>query len=306
MRAPFKLYAECNVEKSEATLPPLPAVGDVRPLQNLPIPSPATTFNDPSSVRSSTSNGSTYTASPSTTKQTPPNPLPTFPPMSLPQMSTFDGTGPASTPQLMSNRPPEDKLGIDYVMQQHGNSSQDQRRLPGERTRSGSSNVALLPQNTLQIPVVGLDAQGLALPPWAMPPRNTLPSCPLDGLLLDFLNDNRRQAIEGIPIQDLAGPAYPSFLSLMQPQRRSWTHPLSKVFTDMLSKFPDIATRPEQVAILFVFSASLSLTQADYSQTCHVSLHAMASLSDCRELQPPPHLDRPSSLTTLHRASCLD
>lgn len=85
---------------------------------------------------------------------------------------------------------------------------------------------------------------------YAVPVRNVRATCPLDGLLLDFLADRRQQAEKGASTAELIGPAYPSMVTLIDPQRGLASHPLSKVFTDMLSKFPDISTLPEQVAVL--------------------------------------------------------
>jgi len=85
-----------------------------------------------------------------------------------------------------------------------------------------------------------------------VPVRNIRPTCPLDGLLLDFLAERRQQAEKGVPSKELIGPAYPSVASLLQPKRSHTSHPLSKMFTDMLGTFPDLSTLPEQVAVLYV------------------------------------------------------
>lgn len=84
------------------------------------------------------------------------------------------------------------------------------------------------------------------------PIRNIPPTCPLDGLLLEFLAERRQQAAEGVPSQKLVGPAYPSVSSLLNPERSVFSHPLSKVFTDILRTFPDLSKLPEQVAVLYV------------------------------------------------------
>lgn len=83
----------------------------------------------------------------------------------------------------------------------------------------------------------------------SVPVRN-IRTCPLDGLLLDFLSERGQRAIEGMPTRELIGPAYPSVVSLLKPQRSLTSHPLSKMFTDMLSTFPDLSTLPEQVGVL--------------------------------------------------------
>jgi hypothetical protein len=86
----------------------------------------------------------------------------------------------------------------------------------------------------------------------AAPIRNGPPTCPLDSLLLDFLHERQQQASEGVSTPKLVGPAYPSVSSLLNPARGVNSHPLSKVFTDILTTFPDLSTLPEKVAVLYI------------------------------------------------------
>lgn len=86
----------------------------------------------------------------------------------------------------------------------------------------------------------------------AAPIRNGPPTCPLDSLLLDFLHERQQQAAEGVETPKLVGPAYPSVSSLLNPARSLGSHPLSKVFTDILATFPDLSTLPEKVAVLYI------------------------------------------------------
>jgi len=86
----------------------------------------------------------------------------------------------------------------------------------------------------------------------AAPIRNGPPTCPLDGLLLDFLHERQQQASEGVSTPKLVGPAYPSVSSLLNPARGVNSHPLSKVFTDILATFPELSTLPEKVAVLYI------------------------------------------------------
>jgi hypothetical protein len=83
------------------------------------------------------------------------------------------------------------------------------------------------------------------------PVRNIAPTCTLDAILLDFLHNRQREAAKGVPKQKLVGPAYPSVSSLLNPEKSVYSHPLSKVFTDILRTFPDISSLPEQVAVLY-------------------------------------------------------
>jgi hypothetical protein len=94
--------------------------------------------------------------------------------------------------------------------------------------------------------------QGLELTGHAVPIRNSPPTCPLDSLLLDFLHERQQQAAEGVSTPKLVGPAYPSVSSLLNPSRAKNSHPLSKVFTDILATFPDLSTLPEKVAVLYI------------------------------------------------------
>lgn len=85
----------------------------------------------------------------------------------------------------------------------------------------------------------------------AAPIRNGPPTCPLDSLLLDFLHERQQLAADGVATTTLVGPAYPSVSSLLNPARSAKSHPLSKVFTDILATFPDLSTLPEKVAVLY-------------------------------------------------------
>ncbi|POS77780.1 BZIP transcription factor [Diaporthe helianthi] len=89
-----------------------------------------------------------------------------------------------------------------------------------------------------------------ALSNYSTPIKNCPPTCPLDSLLLDFLHERRQRAAEGLPTQEIIGPRYPSVSSLLNPLKES--HPLSKVFIDILQTFPDISQLPERVAVLYV------------------------------------------------------
>ena len=86
----------------------------------------------------------------------------------------------------------------------------------------------------------------------SVPIRNVSPTCPLDGLLLAVIAERRARAAAGAAPTHRVGPRYPSGSALLNPERSMYAHPLSKVFTDILSKFPDLAELPEQVAVLYI------------------------------------------------------
>ncbi|KAK8107709.1 uncharacterized protein PG998_009722 [Apiospora kogelbergensis] len=83
-------------------------------------------------------------------------------------------------------------------------------------------------------------------------PKNCGATCPLDSLLLDFLHERRQRAAEGVSAHEIVGPRYPSVSSLLNPSNSAYSHPLSKVFTDILATFPGICGLPERVAVLYV------------------------------------------------------
>ena len=122
------------------------------------------------------------------------------------------------------------------------------RHYEGDGTPSLPPSSAL-PMNTLSPNHHVRDNYGNQMFACSVPVRN-IRTCPLDGLLLDFLGERRQRAIEGMPSRELVGPAYPSVVSLLKPQCSLTSHPLSKMFTDMLSTFPDLATLPEQIGVL--------------------------------------------------------
>ncbi|KAI1447440.1 hypothetical protein F5Y02DRAFT_424545 [Annulohypoxylon stygium] len=101
------------------------------------------------------------------------------------------------------------------------------------------------------------------------PLKNSAPTCPLDNLLLDFLSERRQRAYEGVPPREIIGPRYPSVSSLLNPSQSAFSHPLSKVFTDILAAFPGISSLPERVAVLYymflVMRWQVSPTHSNYS-----------------------------------------
>ncbi|KAK8163777.1 hypothetical protein IWX90DRAFT_239204 [Phyllosticta citrichinensis] len=83
-------------------------------------------------------------------------------------------------------------------------------------------------------------------------PRTLHATCPLDNVLIDFLRDGNNQVAQGLPLKSVAGPPYPNFTALIHPERTAQSHPLSRVFTDILGTFPDLAGLPEKVAVLYI------------------------------------------------------
>ncbi|KAL3479760.1 hypothetical protein BJX99DRAFT_221726 [Aspergillus californicus] len=140
----------------------------------------------------------------------------------------------------------DERMGFNFLL----DSSQQVPKMEGIRRLSevGRSQPSLAPTYT-SLPTIGSTTD--QLPAYMTPVRNIAPTCTLDAILLDFLNNRQREAAKGVPKQKLVGPAYPSVSSLLNPERSVFSHPLSKVFTDILRTFPDISSLPEQVATLY-------------------------------------------------------
>lgn len=85
--------------------------------------------------------------------------------------------------------------------------------------------------------------------PWTSLPKHVPPTCPLDGLLLNFLHSRQRES--NPDTTTLLSPNYPSVSSLLNPSGGHRLDPLSQLMTDIISKFPNISELPEQAATLF-------------------------------------------------------
>ncbi|KAG9767502.1 hypothetical protein ABEF95_011042 [Exophiala dermatitidis] len=86
-------------------------------------------------------------------------------------------------------------------------------------------------------------------PPWKLLPKHVPPTCPLDGLLLNFFHSRRHEASAN---HDPAmNPTYPSVSSLLNPASGHQLDPVSQLSSDIISKFPNIYDLPEQVAVLY-------------------------------------------------------
>lgn len=140
----------------------------------------------------------------------------------------------------------EEKLGFNFLLEPSQNVPKVERLRQSSSEHLRTSNAS--PPLYLQ-PLNGQSDQGT--PAFATPIRNGPPTCTLDSILVDFLHNRQREAAQGIPRQKLVGPPYPSVSSLLNPEMSVNSHPVSKVFTDILRTFPDVSTLPEQVAVLY-------------------------------------------------------
>jgi hypothetical protein len=108
--------------------------------------------------------------------------------------------------------------------------------------------------------------------PWTVLPKHCESTCPLDNILLNFMETQRRELAEGNGnvATNLATPTYPSVASLLNPTGGHRVDRLSQLMTDVIDKFPNIANLPERVATLFfMFSLTrwmISPTQENYER----------------------------------------
>ena len=128
---------------------------------------------------------------------------------------------------------------------------QDARRHPPALPADSHITIAA-PNSELVVHTYELSEGSAPLVAHAVSVKNIPPTCPLDGLLLDFLSERKQRATEGVADSELVGPPYPNFAALQIPECVQYSHPLSRVFTDILSTFPDLSELPEQVAVLYV------------------------------------------------------
>lgn len=152
-----------------------------------------------------------------------------------PQQPPYDQPRSNIHPDLEFGQNSDERLGVNFLLD-------NRAKLNNGVPHGGSAGM----QSS------GLDFNGRPLEAWNTLPRSLDATCPLDSLLLDFLAERHAQAAEGAPIKSLVGPAYPDFSYLLNPEKQNQSHPLSKVFTDILSTFPDISGLPERVAVLYI------------------------------------------------------
>lgn len=189
----------------------------------------------------------------------------------------YTGDGPTSHMRRYSNSPPfeqqrppqiqtpdmpfDERLGVDFLLDNGQRRAVDPNLPPPQQpppTNVSCNSHAQYAPNL---------AAHLTLP------RNIQPTCPLDVILLDFLQDRQARASEGVHVKTLVGPLYPNFTSLVYPERNVESHPLSQLFTDILRTFPDICGKPEQVAIVFIMFLimrwQIEPTQENYDRLPH-------------------------------------
>ncbi|KAJ5576969.1 hypothetical protein N7535_003895 [Penicillium sp. DV-2018c] len=143
----------------------------------------------------------------------------------------------------------EERLGFNFLLDSSRSVPKVDRLSRGSSENLRSSQMHT-PSPIYPHPLTTTSERGS--PAFSAPIQNLAATCPLDNILLEFLQSRQRDAAQGISRQKLAGPPYPSVSSLLNPEKSVYSHPVSKVFTDILRTFPDISTLPEQVAVLYI------------------------------------------------------
>lgn len=202
------------------------------------------------------------TDSPAGTDASRPWPYPNDAPTSHMRGYAHDGpTYEHQRPPPQIQEPYDERMGVDFLLDHNQRRPVDHNLPPPQQ---------MPPSNVCS------NGQGQYAPdlvPYLTLPRNIAPTCPLDVILLEFLQDQQTRAAEGVPVHTLVGPLYPNFTSLVYPDRIVEAHPLSKLFTDILRTFPDICGWPEQVAIVYIMFLvmrwQIEPTQENYDRLPH-------------------------------------
>lgn len=92
-------------------------------------------------------------------------------------------------------------------------------------------------------------------------PAHILPTCPLDEILLDFLNAHRDMLSQGIPLEVVVGPEKPTAKNLINPELHASVHSISKVLSEVLSTFPYVH-QPEKLAFFFVMHKTMRVSRS--------------------------------------------
>ncbi|RHZ59592.1 uncharacterized protein CDV56_107411 [Aspergillus thermomutatus] len=246
------------VAKQESNLPPPPAPNAVAPPPPLQPLNPS--FNPPHYTETHHFTSTSQRYEPSYTASTPGAETPTSthsaPTMSAHRRDTTNGL--ASFRIAFDYQRHNLTHGLDFGTDERLafnfllDASQQVPRVEGFRRSAESFRPSQVDTPSVYTPSASGPVPEQPLPAYMTPIRNIAPTCTLDAILLDFLHHRQREAAQGVPTQKLVGPPYPSVSSLLNPEKSVYSHPLSKVFTDILRTFPDISSLPEQVAVLYL------------------------------------------------------
>ncbi|KIW15859.1 hypothetical protein PV08_05909 [Exophiala spinifera] len=143
---------------------------------------------------------------------------------------------------------------LDSLGQRTLNPSAQQTTSPTHLTAAYPGPVSMVPDGQVQTP-------------WTTLPKNVAPTCPLDGLLLNFLHARQRDNTNS---DTVLNPSHPSMTSLLNPSGDHRADPVSRLMADIISKFPNISELPERVGTLFLMFVlmrwEINPTQENYEQ----------------------------------------
>ncbi|KAF3909211.1 hypothetical protein ABW20_dc0102477 [Dactylellina cionopaga] len=88
---------------------------------------------------------------------------------------------------------------------------------------------------------------------WEVMPRHLPPTCILDRVYLEFLEEQARlHRVNGTPLSVLAGPPQPDITFIVSPGSRPPRNGLTQVMAAIVDTFGDLVLLPERVAIVYV------------------------------------------------------
>ncbi|EPS42175.1 hypothetical protein H072_3828 [Dactylellina haptotyla CBS 200.50] len=104
---------------------------------------------------------------------------------------------------------------------------------------------------------------------WEVMPRHLPPTCILDRVYLEFLEEQARlHRVNGTPLSVLAGPPQPDVTFIVNPSSRPSRNGLTQVMAAIVDTFGDLVLLPERVAIVYVLYAwmrwAINPTQESY------------------------------------------
>ena len=114
---------------------------------------------------------------------------------------------------------------------------------------------------TFQVGQPRSQSYGIANPPpasqisrryWQIPSKTLSPSCPLESLVLGFMQDRKALAAEGVQGSNLVGPARPCFTNLLYRDRVVHSHPVSTVASQIVNNITNLHSLPVRAASLYL------------------------------------------------------
>lgn len=99
-------------------------------------------------------------------------------------------------------------------------------------------------------------------PVWSLLINNVLATCPMDSILLNFIDCRRRALLQGATELVAAGPGYPDFSGLLGLHTGQVKCPISQLLTDVIAKVETLGSLPEQTAVLYIMFSMIRVSLA--------------------------------------------